>query len=136
MTKLQLNRCLFTLMALSIFSISAQDSSDESIDLIEDVIVTARRREESAQSVPVAISAFSSDDLSSRNITTTDDLDNIAPNLSFFQDGAVGNATSIGIRGVGSSFTSSVREPSVGVYIDGAYISRQQGNIFDLWDIH
>ena len=91
MTKVQLNRYLFTLMAFSVFSVSAQDSSDESIDLIEDVIVTARRREETAQSVPVAISAFSSDDLSSRNITTTDDLDNIAPNLSFFQDGAVGN---------------------------------------------
>ena len=130
-----LNRYLFTLIAFSVFSISAQDSSDESANLIEDVIVTSRRREEAAQSVPVAISAFSSSDLLTQNITTTDDLDNVAPNLSFFQDGAVGNATSIGIRGVGSSFTSSVREPSVGVYIDGAYISRQQGNIFDLWDI-
>ena len=107
-----LNRYLFTLIAFSVFSISAQESSDESANLIEDVIVTSRRREEAAQSVPLAISAFSSSDLLTQNITTTDALDNVAPNLSFFQDGAVGNATSIGIRGVGSSFTSSVREPS------------------------
>ena len=136
MIKDKLNRYLFTLIAFSAFSTSAQDLTNESVNLIEDVIVTARRREEAAQSVPVAISVFSSDSLTNQNITTTDDLDNIAPNLSFFQDGAVGNATSIGIRGVGSSFTSSVREPSVGVYVDGAYISRQQGNIFDLWDIN
>ena len=136
MIRVNLKRYLFTFIAFSVFNISAQDSSDESIDLIEDVIVTSRRREETAQSVPVAISAFSSDDLMNQNITTTDDLDNIAPNLSFFQNGSIGNATSIGIRGVGSSFTSSVREPSVGVYVDGAYISRQQGNIFDLWDIN
>ena len=136
MIRVNLKRYLFTFIAFSVFNISAQDSSDESIDLIEDVIVTSRRREETAQSVPVAISAFSSDDLMNQNITTTDELDNIAPNLSFFQNGSIGNATSIGIRGVGSSFTSSVREPSVGVYVDGAYISRQQGNIFDLWDIN
>jgi iron complex outermembrane receptor protein len=79
-----LNRYLFTLIAFSVFSISAQESSDESANLIEDVIVTSRRREEAAQSVPVAISAFSSSDLLTQNITTTDDLDNIAPNLSFF----------------------------------------------------
>ena len=120
MIKDKLNRYLFTLIAFSAFSTSAQDLTNESVNLIEDVIVTARRREEAAQSVPVAISVFSSDSLTNQNITTTDDLDNIAPNLSFFQDGAVGNATSIGIRGVGSSFTSSVREPSVGVYVKTA----------------
>ena len=124
-------------IALALFfsvEIDSQNSFQE-ITTIEEIVVTSRRREESAQTVPVAISAYTENDLVSKNISTIDDVDNIAPNFSFFQNGSIGNASSVGIRGVGNSFSSSVREPSVGIYVDGAYISRQQGNLFDFWDL-
>ena len=124
-------------IALALFfsvEIDSQNSFQE-ITTIEEIVVTSRRREESAQTVPVAISAYTENDLVSKNISTIDDVDNIAPNFSFFQNGSIGNASSVGIRGVGNSFSSSLREPSVGIYVDGAYISRQQGNLFDFWDL-
>ena len=63
LNKFNLNKLFFIAITLSIFNLEAQDSSDESIDSMEEVITTARRIEESVSDVPIAISAFSGNDL-------------------------------------------------------------------------
>jgi hypothetical protein len=58
LNKLNFNKLFFIAITLSIFTLEAQDSSDESADSMEEVITTARRTEESVSDVPIAISAF------------------------------------------------------------------------------
>src|SRR5689334_17062745 len=63
------------------FVVSASET--ESAGALEEVVVTARKREESLQDTPIAISAFSAAALERQQITSTEDLDQVAPNLQF-----------------------------------------------------
>jgi iron complex outermembrane receptor protein len=91
------------------------------VNAIEEIIVTARKRAESLQDVPVAVTALSGDQLQQKNIGNTRDLISIAPGLYFSQSGQRQSEEQyfITLRGVGSS---PVVEPSVGVFVDGAYV--------------
>lgn len=106
---------------------------DESLAEIPEIIVTAQKRAQNIQDVPIAISAFSGAALADRGTQTIDSLTSIAPGLS-------GHATSSGqqsytIRGVGSNDFSVGNDPAVGIYLDEVYIGRAAGaltNVFDL----
>ena len=102
---------------------------------VEDIIVTARRREERAQETPVSITAISSDQLSDLNIVRIDGLTQLAPSLRITQASGSGNAPAVYIRGIGTLSTALYVEPAVGVYLDGVYTPRPSGNTFDLPDI-
>lgn len=102
---------------------------------IQDIIVTARRREERAQETPVSITAISSDQLSDLNIVRIDGLTQLAPSLRITQASGSGNAPAVYIRGIGTLSTALYVEPAVGVYLDGVYTPRPSGNTFDLPDI-
>ena len=83
MFKFKLNRLFFVVLSVSVFTIQAQDSSSESADVIEEVITTARRTEESVTDVPIAISAFSGSDLEEKGITNMESISSIVPNIQF-----------------------------------------------------
>jgi iron complex outermembrane receptor protein len=83
-----------------------------------DIIVTAQRREERLQDVPIAISAFSGDALQSAGISSTNDLTQITPSLNFTQSSFSPQPT---IRGLGTRGVSAGDESLVPVYIDGVY---------------
>ena len=100
---------------------------------IEEVIVTAQRRSENIQDVPISISAFSGDFLKNAGINTLQDLRLYAPNLSLSQSSQVANQR-IMIRGVGSVGDSAI-EPSVAVFIDGVYYPRPSAVVGSLSDI-
>jgi iron complex outermembrane recepter protein len=102
---------------------------------IEDIIVTARRREERAQETPVSITAISSDQLADLNIVRIDGLTQLAPSLRITQASGSGSAPAVYIRGIGTLSTALYVEPAVGVYLDGVYTPRPSGNTFDLPDI-
>ena len=102
------------------------------------IIVTARRREETLQDTPIAVTALSGDALESRLIVSTTDLDKVAPNLQFHSYGTLtGNnsAAQVFIRGIGQTDATPAVDPGVGVYIDDVYMGRSVGGAMDFRDI-
>ena len=103
---------------------------------IEEIVVTARKKEENLQEVPISVTAFSGDDLEKRSIPDLQEVSRYAPNLYF---SAIGTASpdqsTIFIRGVGNADSSTTTDPGVGIYIDGVYYGRSQGGIMDIVDI-
>lgn len=87
-------------------------------DKIEDIVVTATRREERLQKIPVTVTAVSGEDLTTRGITETRLLTQTIPGLNYARSGAVGQPV---IRGVGFGGVSNGDESNVAVYIDGVY---------------
>lgn len=102
---------------------------------IEDIVVTARRRQESAQKTPLSVSALSGEQLQNLNIVRVEGIAQLAPSLRITQASGSGNAPAIYIRGIGTLSTALYVEPAVGVYVDGVYTPRPSGNTFDLPDI-
>ncbi|SFR91014.1 TonB-dependent receptor [Sphingomonas jatrophae] len=101
---------------------------------LADIVVTAQRREESLQKVPVAVTAISSEQLDQLRVTNVKNLAGIAPSLQIQTQGLQSNP-SIAIRGVASGVSNNAVDPKVGIYLDGVYIGRTVGSIFDLADI-
>ncbi|MDB5737836.1 MAG: TonB-dependent receptor [Sphingomonas bacterium] len=102
---------------------------------LQDIIVTARRQAESAQSTPVAVSAISAEQIKTLNIVRLDGISQLAPSVRISQASGSANAPAIFIRGIGNITTALYAEPSVGIYIDGVYTPRPTGDTFDLPDI-
>src|SRR5690242_16822686 len=107
-------------------------------ETIEEIMVTARRRAESLQDTPVAITALSADALERQQVVSTTDLDKIAPNIQFHSYGTLtGNnsAAQVFIRGIGQSDATPAVDPGVGVYIDDVYMGRAVGAAMEFRDI-
>jgi iron complex outermembrane receptor protein len=102
---------------------------------LEKVTVTARRREETLEDVPVAVTAFTPEMIDKLNIRDLGDLDAQVPNLTIYA--ARGNNSTITayIRGVGQSDPLWGVDPGVGLYLDDVYIARPQGGLLDVFDV-
>ena len=110
-------------------------ASEDGANLIEEVVVTARRREEVAQDVPIPITALNQEQLIARNITEIKDIEKMSPNTSIQNSAVNGSATEVFIRGIGQTNWSSTQDPKIGIYVDGVYLSRPQGGLLDLMDV-
>ena len=98
--------------------------------MLEEVVVTARKRQESLQETPVAVTAMSSEDLRAANIRDLGDLTRVVPGLAT-RNGDKYAAFSI--RGVGSRGTKTVStDPAVGVYVDGIFIPRSDSQLLEV----
>lgn len=123
--------------------VAAQDAADEEASAEEapqgnTIVVSARRREESLQDIPVAVSAFSAETLEARQITQTQDLERITPSLQFKPAGQLsGNSSAsvVFIRGIGQLDPTAAVDPGVGVYIDEVYVGRSVGGTIEFGDI-
>ena len=102
--------------------------------LIEEIIVTAQKREQNMQDVPVAVTAYSGELLQESGIKDIRELANIAPSLRSSQS-QTSTTSSFGIRGIGTSAQNFGLESSVGIYIDNVYRSRQSSIINNLVDV-
>ena len=102
---------------------------------LEQIIVSARKREESLQEAPLSVAAFSATAMRNGDIMRVDDLTRFTPNLKLEQSSGLQNAASVLIRGVGSADVIGTRDNSVGIYVDGVYLSRAQGQLVGLSDI-
>ena len=105
--------------------------------LLEEITVTARRKEESLQEVPVAVSVLTGDELRETGGMKIDTVGKMAPNVHFEAAGGTSGVKSpqIFIRGMGQSDFIPVEDPAVGVYLDGVFMGRNIGSVFDLIDI-
>lgn len=103
--------------------------------VVEEILVTARRREENLQSVPVAVSAFNSAALESEGITDITELQQRLPNTTLQVSRATNSTLTAYIRGIGQQDPLWGFEPGVGIYIDDVYIARPQGAVLDVLDV-
>ncbi len=102
---------------------------------IEEVIVTARKREESAQDVPIAITAIS-EELENSNIRGLADLNGYAPNVRIDEDPGRANGISISIRGVSPSrIDDNSLDAPIGVIVDGIYLGSLAGQALENFDL-
>ncbi len=101
-----------------------------------EIVVTARRREETLQDVPIAVSAFSGEMLAEQGAPDITALQQQTPNLTL-QIARGSNSTLIAfIRGVGQQDPLWGFEPGVGLYVDDVYIARPQGAVLDIFDVN
>ncbi|GAC1498308.1 MAG: TonB-dependent receptor [Steroidobacteraceae bacterium] len=132
---------LFAAMAtpsLQAADVAADSTSErEQPKGIEEIVVTARKREENVQRTPVSMVALSSEALNARSISSFKDLTGVAPNFEI--NGGIPNGGGSGaqlfIRGVGQDDYAFPNDPGVGLYIDGVYIARSAGSDFNLIDL-
>lgn len=101
---------------------------------LEEIVVTAQRREENLQNVPVAVTAISASTLANFRVTNVQNISGLAPNVKLSYQGSQINPQ-IQIRGVASGVANPSVDPKIGIYVDGVYIGRTTGATFDLPDI-
>lgn len=100
---------------------------------VDDIVVTARKRTERLQDVPIAISAVSGDTLRKQGPLDVRSISNVSPGV-FYQSGDRRTPT-LYIRGIGTRSFSDEADPSVGTFVDGVYIARFSSTLQDLFDV-
>jgi len=121
------------LMATVLFSGLSLAQEAKEVREIEEVTVTAERRAQSIQEVPLSVAAIKGDDVQIGKITDLNDVAFKTPGVTFNQFN-VGEPR-LYIRGIGNSSDSAASDPAVGVFLDEVYIGRTGGINFDLFDL-
>jgi iron complex outermembrane receptor protein len=120
-------------MSAAVRSVGAESTSaDQPVGGLAEIVVTAQKRSENVQTVPIVVTAIGAGDLAAAKIDTTQDLQFMAPALVY--SSASGYAMPY-LRGIGSAFTMPNADASVATYIDGAYVASDQGTIENLLGI-
>ena len=114
---------------------AAPATGNEDAQRLDNVVVTARRREESIFDVPIAVSAFAESDLTEKQATAIDGLQGAVPNLNIVQGRGSANSVNVFIRGIGQPDALQTFDPGVGMYVDDIYYSRINGALFSLFDV-
>ncbi|MEM9289063.1 MAG: TonB-dependent receptor [Pseudomonadota bacterium] len=102
---------------------------------IEEILVEARKRTESLQDVPLAVTAFNQRNIQVAYSNTIDELDRFIPNVEFSDIQFSGQTLGASIRGVSFADLEKTFEPAVGVSIDGVFLAANSGAAFDLFDL-
>ncbi len=104
-------------------------------DALEEVLVTAQHREESAQTTPISLFTMNAQQLEKQRISNIGNLNGLVPNLTIDNFPANNQTLRVFIRGVGLTDTQITQDPAVGVYLNDAYIARSTGLAFDVADL-
>ncbi len=110
-------------------------TGSEDAQRLDNVVVTARRREESIFDVPVSVSAFGESELVEKQAAAIDGLQGAVPNLNIVQGRGSANSVNVFIRGIGQPDALQTFDPGVGMYVDDIYYSRINGALFSLFDV-
>lgn len=117
---------------------TAAQPVEESDAVLDVIVVTARKKAESMQRTPIAITAVTAEEIQARSFASITDIGSFTPNVSLSA-----GATDIGgavnavffIRGIGQLDYALTSDPGVGMYVDGVYLGRAQGAVMELSDI-
>ncbi|MGH8232484.1 MAG: TonB-dependent receptor [Steroidobacteraceae bacterium] len=124
--------------ALLPLSVWAQTASGPEPGSLEEIVVTAEKRSENIQQVPIAITAFSASELASKGVTDLHGLTTLTPNVNLDEGSPFSGSNSVlsaSIRGIGQDDFAFNLDPGVGVYVDGVYLARTVGANQDLLDV-
>ncbi|MBY8826285.1 TonB-dependent receptor [Sphingomonas colocasiae] len=109
----------------------AEDAATEEQG-VADIVVTAQRRDERVQNVPISITALSGADLERAGVSDVSRLEQVTPGFTFGRSGSDARPS---IRGVRTETVNATNDPSIGFYLDGVYQSRAQQALIPLVDI-
>ncbi|ROH86434.1 TonB-dependent receptor [Stagnimonas aquatica] len=112
-----------------------QSAPESGSTVLETVTVTAQKREEKLQEVPIAITAMNKAQLQARGIDNVADLSALAPGLQVSRSPSNDSISQIAIRGNSEINPAIYWDPAVGIYIDGVYLGKSQGTVFDVVDL-
>ena len=124
---------LLGLMTTALLPVSALAQQETRADA--DIIVTAQKREQALHDVPVAITAVGAAELEKRRLFNVDQLSNIAPNVTIEQGNTASSSLQVAIRGGVTTNIALAEDPAVGIYLDGVYVGRSAGAVFDVPDL-
>jgi iron complex outermembrane receptor protein len=110
----------------------AGESGEPAVGALQEITVTANRREQHLQDVPISVSAYSAEDLRSTGVTNIQDLPLITPGLSMTQQSG---ALTPYIRGIGAADNTVGQEAAVSTYVDGVYYPSVYGALFSFNNI-
>ncbi|MBB3046974.1 iron complex outermembrane receptor protein [Litorivivens lipolytica] len=120
-----------TLGVFAIFGWAAlchgESQAQGSAPALEEVLVTAEKKEASLQDTPISLSAFNSEDIEKLGISNLADIQFSVPNMAMRQFPNSQSSLRVFIRGIGNNDVQITQDPAVGVYIDGVYVSRSSG---------
>lgn len=126
---------LATLGAAALPAAAQTPAAAEPTATLETVKITARKREESLQDVPVAVTALTAEQLDRLAIKDLGDLQAQVPNLTIYAARGSNTTITTFIRGVGQADPLWGVDPGVGIYFDDVYIARPQGALLDVYDV-
>ncbi|OQW77275.1 MAG: TonB-dependent receptor [Proteobacteria bacterium ST_bin13] len=134
---LQLGVALGALSATPVLAQSAPSATQADRPAEDDgeILVTARRREESAIDVPIAITAFSGAQLNQSGAADITDIGNYTPNVTLEVSRGTSSTLTAFIRGVGQQDPVAGFEAGVGIYLDDVYLNRPQAAVLDIYDV-
>jgi iron complex outermembrane receptor protein len=125
---------IFAILAGSSSAIAQEpeENNGNRAGALEEILVTARRRTENLQDVPISIEVFSQADIDAKSLTSLQELSQFVPNFSMYNAGIDGSlSNNVFMRGIGNSLGG----PGVGIYLDGVYLSTQQAIDLGMLDI-
>lgn len=114
---------------------ATQTSQGSSPKKLDQITVTARKREETLQDVPIAVSAFTAQSLYNQNVQDLSDLQGKVPNLQIYAARGSNTTLTAYIRGLGQADPTWGFDPAVGIYLDDVYMARPQGTLLDVFDV-
>ncbi|WP_374524521.1 TonB-dependent receptor [Sphingopyxis sp.] len=100
---------------------------------LQDIVVTARKREESLQSAPLSVAAFSGDALAKSGIDEFSEIASRVPGFTLNPDNI--SEPNIFLRGIGTDIESAASNPAIGFFLNDVYLSRAQGTAIELFDL-
>lgn len=128
--------CIAVISSFNLYQSNAYaDTSAQEAGALEEVIVTARKRKESAQTVPVSVSAISGEAIDRTFAESIQDLEGMAPNVIIDTFNAFPNSASISIRGISHTEIEKSFDPAVGVIVDGVFLGTNAQALIDNFDL-
>jgi len=132
--------CLIVFLMAAVllpFSFGVRAAEEPGAYTLEEIVVTARRREESLQDVPASVAVISSEEILARGEANFDVIGKIVPNVHFESAGGTSGVKSpvVFVRGMGQADFIIVEDPAVGLYLDGVFMGRMVGQASDLVDV-
>lgn len=124
-----------TVIASSALIPTVHAQTDAERLMLEEVVVTARRRAENLQDVPIAVTALSGDELTARGALDITEIAQSVPSVTLEPSRATNTTLTAFIRGVGQQDPLAGFEPGVALYLDDVYLARPQGALLDIYDV-
>jgi iron complex outermembrane receptor protein len=113
----------------------AEATEDVKQALADEIVVTARRREENVQEVPIAVSVITGETLQDVKAKDISILQDYTPNMSIYEGRNQSTTMTVFLRGIGQADPLWGVDPGVGLYFDDVYIARPQGALLDVFDV-
>jgi iron complex outermembrane receptor protein len=132
---MQKRRFQLSYLAAVVLGVASMSVSAGNELALEEILVTAEKRESSLQDTPISILAFSSERLERFGINDLGDIAGLAPNVTITPFPNSRSSLVVFMRGVGNNDSQSTQDPAVGIYLDGVYVARSVGLTSDVADL-